>query len=101
MKKKRHKQEQHTQQKRDIKIIEYGSIIIAEEHNITPANTFPGDDEKEEFGVVIIQGSGNLVIRLAPIDAFLFFFFIIFFVYYRRVGSLDGPSPNILTVLRP
>ena len=41
MKLRRHKQEQHTQQKRDIKIIEYGSIIIAEEHNITSANPFP------------------------------------------------------------
>ena len=43
----------------DNKISEYGSIIIAEEHDITSANTFPADDEKEEFCVVIIQGNGH------------------------------------------
>ena len=74
VKRRRPKQEQQTQQKRDIKISEYGSIIITEEHNITSANPFPGDDEKEEFGVVIIQGNGNLLICLASIDAILSLF---------------------------
>ena len=76
MKRRRQKQEQHTQKKCDNKISQYGSIIIAEEHDITSANTFPADDEKEEFCVVIIQGNGNLVIGLASIDAFCLYLIV-------------------------